>query len=89
MTTTTGNAAMVLDRFEEWLQTEWPDMRVYCTSVTEQWTDVAVAGPKARDVLATLGTDIDLAPGAFPFMTFRDGELAGMPRAGRSGELHR
>ena len=37
VTTTTGNAAMVLDRFEEWLQTEWPELRVYCTSVTEQW----------------------------------------------------
>ncbi len=91
VTTTTGNAAMVLDRFEEWLQTEWPDLRVYCTSVTEQWTDVAVAGPKAREVLAALGTDIDLAPGAFPFMTFRDGELAGMPvrvaRVSFTGEL--
>ena len=91
VTTTTGNAAMVLDRFEEWLQTEWPDLRVYCTSVTEQWTDVAVAGPKARDVLAALGTDIDLSPEAFPFMTFRDGEVAGIPvrvaRVSFTGEL--
>ena len=31
VTTTTGGAAAVLDRFEEWLQTEWPDLRVYCT----------------------------------------------------------
>ncbi len=51
VTTTTGNAAMVLDRFEEWLQTEWPELRVYCTSVTEQWSDVAIAGPSAREVL--------------------------------------
>ena len=28
MTTTTGNAAAVLDRLEEWLQTEWPELRV-------------------------------------------------------------
>jgi Glycine cleavage system T protein (aminomethyltransferase) len=35
----------VLDRFEEWLQTEWPDLRVYCTSVTEQWAVVAINGP--------------------------------------------
>ena len=91
VTTTTGNAAMVLDRFEEWLQTEWPDLRVYCTSVTEQWTDVAVAGPRAREVLAAVGTDIDLAPEAFPFMTFRDGEMAGIPvriaRVSFTGEL--
>ncbi len=91
VTTTTGNAAMVLDRFEEWLQTEWPELRVYCTSVTEQWADVAVAGPRARDVLTTLGTDIDLSSDAFPFMTFRDGVVAGIParvaRVSFTGEL--
>ena len=91
VTTTTGNAAMVLDRFEEWLQTEWPELRVYCTSVTEQWSDVAVAGPRAREVIAALGTDIDLAPDAFPFMTFRDGAVAGVSvrvaRVSFTGEL--
>ncbi len=35
MTTTTGGAARVLAWLEEWLQTEWPDLKVYCTSVTE------------------------------------------------------
>ncbi|HET9671294.1 MAG TPA: 2Fe-2S iron-sulfur cluster-binding protein [Actinomycetota bacterium] len=91
VTTTTGNAAMVLDRFEEWLQTEWPELRVYLTSVTEQWADVAIAGPRARDVLDALGTDLDLDPAAFPFMTFRDGEVAGIParvaRVSFTGEL--
>ncbi|MCD6020887.1 MAG: soxA [Actinomycetia bacterium] len=91
VTTTTGNAAMVLDRFEEWLQTEWPELHVYCTSVTEQWADVAIAGPKARDVLGALGTDLDLSPGAFPFMTFRDGAVAGIAarvaRVSFTGEL--
>jgi sarcosine oxidase, subunit alpha len=91
VTTTTGGAANVLDRFEEWLQTEWPELRVYCTSVTEQWAVVAVNGPKARDVLAAIGTDVDLSREAFPFMTFRDGTLAGVParlaRVSFSGEL--
>jgi sarcosine oxidase subunit alpha len=91
VTTTTGNAAMVLDHFEEWLQTEWPDLHVYCTSVTEQWADVAVAGPRARDVLSALGTEIDLSTKAFPFMTFRDGSVAGIParvaRVSFTGEL--
>ena len=50
----------VLDHFEEWLQTEWPELRVYCTSVTEQWATIAVVGPRAREVLAAAGTDIDL-----------------------------
>ncbi|MEK9723203.1 MAG: 2Fe-2S iron-sulfur cluster-binding protein, partial [Rhodospirillaceae bacterium] len=34
MTTTTGNAASVLEWLEEWSQTEWPAMKVYFTSVT-------------------------------------------------------
>jgi sarcosine oxidase subunit alpha len=91
VTTTTGGAANVLDRFEEWLQTEWPELRVYCTSVTEQRAVVAMNGPRARDVLAAVGTDVDLSPKAFPFMTFRDGTLAGVParlaRVSFSGEL--
>jgi sarcosine oxidase, subunit alpha len=91
VTTTTGGAAKVLDRFEEWLQTEWPDLRVYCTSVTEQWATIAVAGAHARDVVAAAGTDVDLSVEAFPFMTFRDGLVAGLPartaRVSFSGEL--
>ena len=54
MTTTTGGAAKVLDWLEEWLQTEWPDLDVHCTSVTEQWSTIAVVGPKSRAVVAKL-----------------------------------
>jgi sarcosine oxidase, subunit alpha len=91
VTTTTGGAATVLDRFEEWLQTEWPELRVYCTSVTEQWAVVAINGPRARDVVSRAGTDVDLSREAFPFMTLRDGHVAGVParlaRVSFSGEL--
>jgi sarcosine oxidase, subunit alpha len=91
VTTTTGGAAAVLDRFEEWLQTEWPDLRVSCTSVTEQWAVVAVGGPGARDVVTSLGTDADLAAEAFPWMTWREGTVAGVPcrvcRVSFHGEL--
>jgi sarcosine oxidase subunit alpha len=91
VTTTTGGAARVLDRFEEWLQTEWPTLRVYCTSVTEQWATIAVAGPRTREVLRAAGTDVDVSNDAFPFMTWRDGHVAGIParlaRVSFSGEL--
>jgi sarcosine oxidase subunit alpha len=91
VTTTTGGAARVLDRFEEWLQTEWPDLRVYCTSVTEQWATIAVAGPRARDVVSAAGTDVDLSREAFPSMAWRDGTVAGidarLARVSFSGEL--
>jgi sarcosine oxidase subunit alpha len=87
-TTTTGNAAAVLDWFEEWLQTEWPSLRVRLTSVTEQWATIAVVGPLSRHVVAALAPDaVDLS-----FMTFLDTTLAnGVPariaRISFSGEL--
>jgi sarcosine oxidase subunit alpha len=91
VTTTTGGAARVLDRFEEWLQTEWPHLRVYCTSVTEQWATIAVVGPGTRDLLRAAGTDVDVSNDAFPFMTWRDGHVAGLnarlARVSFSGEL--
>ncbi|BBK32189.1 sarcosine oxidase subunit alpha [Stella humosa] len=91
LTTTTGGAARVLDWMEEWHQTEWPELRVFSTSVTEQWVTVAVAGPSARALLGRLMPDVDLSAAAFPFMTFRDGVVAGMPariaRVSFSGEL--
>jgi sarcosine oxidase subunit alpha len=64
---------------------------VYCTSVTEQWAVVAVGGPRARDVVGAAGCDADLAPGAFPFMSWRDARVAGVPvrlaRVSFTGEL--
>jgi len=91
VTTTTGNAAAVLDRFEEWLQTEWPELRCWATSVTEQWATIAVVGPLAREVLRAAGTDVDVTREAFPFMAWRDGTVAGIParvtRVSFSGSL--
>ncbi|HVR66440.1 MAG TPA: sarcosine oxidase subunit alpha [Verrucomicrobiae bacterium] len=91
MTTTSGGAARVLGWLENWLQTEWPDMRVFCTSVTEQWATVAVNGPFARKLLSELTKDIDLDAKQFPFMSFRDGQVAGIParvyRISFTGEL--
>ncbi|WP_328869355.1 sarcosine oxidase subunit alpha family protein [Streptomyces sp. NBC_00287] len=92
MTTTTGGAAKVLDWLEEWLQTEWPELDVHCTSVTEQWATIAVVGPRSRQVVAQLAPDVDLSAEAFPFMAFRETTLAsGIParicRISFSGEL--
>jgi sarcosine oxidase subunit alpha len=91
MTTTTGNAVAVFEHLEEWLQTEWPHLRVRCTSVTEQWAVAAVVGPKARAVVAALAPELDVGNDAFPFMTWRDAGVAGMDarvfRISFSGEL--
>ena len=90
MHTTTGNAAHVLGWLEEWLQTEWPDLRVYCASATEQYATVNLAGPNARALLASL-TEMDVSGDAFPFMSWREGRVADLParifRVSFTGEL--
>lgn len=92
MTTTTGGAAKVLDWLEEWHQTEWPELDVTCTSVTEQWSTIAVVGPKSRAVLEKIAPDLDVSQDAFPFMAFHETVLPnGIPariaRISFSGEL--
>ena len=91
VTTSTSHAGPVMEWMEEWLQTEWPDLRVWLTSITEQWATIAVVGPLARTVLAAADTDLDLSAAAFPFMTVRSGTVAGLAaqvaRVSFSGEL--
>ena len=91
LTTTTGNAAKILDWMEEWVQTEWPELRVHLTSVTEQWATIPLVGPRSRDVLAAVAPDLDVSKEAFPFMSWRDATVAGIParvaRISFSGEL--
>ena len=78
MTTTTGGAARVLGWLEEWLQTEWPNLEVYATSVTEQWAVCTISGPNSRALLSEL-TDIDLSAEAFPFLSMQEAKVAGVP----------
>ncbi len=91
LTTTTGNAAAVLDWLEEWLQTEWPDLEVFCTSLTEEWANATLVGPRAREVLGALAPRLPLDRAQFPFMRMREAEIAGIParifRVSFSGEL--
>ncbi len=87
--TTSGGADRIHGWFEEWLQTEWFDMKVYVANVTEQFTQIAVAGPKAREVLKSFDTDLDLD--GLPFMGMAEGMFAGCPvrlyRISFTGEL--
>ncbi|MFM7247860.1 MAG: 2Fe-2S iron-sulfur cluster-binding protein [Actinomycetota bacterium] len=91
VTTTTGGAAGVLDWMEDFLQTEWPDLDVWLTSVTEQWATVAVVGPRSRDMMAALAPDLDVTQDAFTFMQVEEAVVAGMAarvaRISFSGEL--
>jgi sarcosine oxidase subunit alpha len=89
--TTSGGSDRIHAWMEEWLQTEWWDWKVYTANVTEQYAQIGLVGPKARQVLEKMGTNMDLSAEGLPFMTFADGEIAGINarpyRISFSGEL--
>jgi sarcosine oxidase subunit alpha len=91
ITTTTGGAANVLNHMEDYRQTEFPELRVWLTSITEQWAVIAVQGPRARDVIGPLVRDIDITPAAMPHMSVREGRVHDIParlfRVSFTGEL--
>jgi sarcosine oxidase subunit alpha len=91
VTTSTGGAASVLNHMEDYRQTEFPELRVWLTSITEQWAVIAVQGPRARDVIGPLVRDIDITPAAMPHMSVREGRVHDIParlfRVSFTGEL--
>jgi sarcosine oxidase subunit alpha len=90
VTTTTGGAGRVLAMMEDYLQTEWSELAVWLTSITEQWAVIAVQGPNARQTLAGL-VDIDIGATALPHMGVAEGRICGVPmrlfRVSFTGEL--
>jgi sarcosine oxidase, subunit alpha len=91
VTTTTGGALSVLNMMEDYLQTEFADLKVWLTSTTEQWAVIAVQGPRARDILTPLAEGIDLDANALPHMGVRTGRICGVQtrlfRVSFTGEL--
>jgi sarcosine oxidase subunit alpha len=90
VTTTTGGAPRVLALMEDYRQTEWPELKVWLTSTTEQWAVIAVQGPESRRVLETLVEGIDISS-AWPHMSVARGRICGVPmllfRVSFTGEL--
>jgi sarcosine oxidase, subunit alpha len=91
VTTTTGGAARVLALMEDYRQTEWPQLKVWLTSTTEQWAVIAVQGPNSRRVIEPLIEGMDLSAQAFPHMSVGRGRICGLPtllfRVSFTGEL--
>lgn len=92
MTTTTANAVKVMQHLEFCHQVLWPDLDVQMVSVTENWSQYAVAGPRSRDVLQrVLGNVADLSNESFPYLACAEFRLGSFPlrlfRVSFSGEL--
>ncbi|MDA7427534.1 sarcosine oxidase subunit alpha family protein [Primorskyibacter aestuariivivens] len=76
MTTTTAAAGNVMKHLDFVSQALRPDLDVRFTSVTEQWAQFAVAGPKSRELLQGL---LDaFTPEDWPFMACGDISVMGV-----------
>ena len=91
VTTTTANSAAALEHLEFHLQSVCRDLDVVLADVCDQWAQFAVAGPRAREVVAAVVSGLDLSNAAFPFMAVAGATIAGIPgrlfRISFSGEL--
>jgi len=72
MTTTTGGAANVLSKLEDYLQTEWPELDVYLTSVTDNYATVSICGPNSKKILSKIIPDLNLSDKEFTHMSFKN-----------------
>ena len=89
--TTSAGANRIHAWMEALLQGDWPDLDVLLTSVTTQWANVAVSGPRSRELMERLEPGIDLSGNGLPHMAIATGTLDGIPvrvlRASYTGEL--
>ncbi len=77
MTTTTANAGRVMSHIEFCHQAIWPELDVTYTSVTEQWAQMAIAGPKARATLQKVVDDVTLDDGTMPYLAAKEISVLG------------
>ena len=92
LSTTSAHAVKVLQHLEHARQVLWPELDVQLASVTEQWAQFAVAGPRSRALLERLlGGALDVSNAAFPYLACAEFQWQGRParlfRISFSGEL--
>ena len=75
MTTTTGGAANVLSKLEDYLQTEWPELDVFLTSVTDQYSTASICGPNSKKILMKLFPNVNFNDDDFPHMSFKNSTI--------------
>jgi methylglutamate dehydrogenase subunit C len=82
ITTTTAHAIDVYQHMHLCHQVLWPSLDVQFVSVTDQWAQFAVAGPRSRELLQrVLDPQCDISNAAFPFMAWGDVRLQDQTRA--------
>jgi methylglutamate dehydrogenase subunit C len=92
MMSTTANAVRTMQHLEFCHQVLWPSLDVQLVSVSEQWAQFAIAGPRSRDVLRKLIDEKhDVGDKALPHLGAREVTVGGIGarlyRLSFSGEL--
>jgi sarcosine oxidase subunit alpha len=91
MTTTTAQAGEVMSWLEYLLETQWTDLKVQVTSLTDEWAAMAVSGPQSRAALRLAFPGADLSNESLPYMGClefdHDGVTVRLIRLSFSGEL--
>jgi heterotetrameric sarcosine oxidase alpha subunit len=93
MTTTTANAQRVMQHLEFCHQVLWPELDVRMVSVSEQWAQASIAGPRSHDVLrSVVDAEHDISNEAVPYLAAREISVGGgiparLFRISFSGEL--
>jgi heterotetrameric sarcosine oxidase alpha subunit len=78
LTTTTAKAGLVMQHLEYCRQVLFPELDVQLTSVSDQWAQFSIAGPKIREFLGDIvDPGEDLSNEGFPFMGVRAVKLRG------------
>ena len=89
LTTTTAAAAEVLAHLEFCAECLWPELDARIVPVTEQWAQIAVAGPRARELVNRV-LDAPVADASFPYLACGAASVGGVPgrlfRVSFSGE---
>ena len=89
--TTSVGANRIHAWMEGLLQGDWPDLDVLLTPVTSQWANVAVSGPRSRELLERMEIGIDFSDNGLPHMAIVTGRIDEVPvrvlRASYTGEL--
>ncbi len=75
MTTTTGGAANVMSKLEDYLQTEWPELDVYLTSVTDHFATISVCGPHSKKIVSKIIPNLNFSDESFPHMSFKNAKI--------------
>ena len=89
VTATTGGVDNVYRDMLKW-NAQWR-LNVDIANVTSAFAAINLAGPDSRKVIEKIAEGVDFSSEAFPFLAYREGQVAGIParllRVGFVGEL--